>query len=379
MIDPDLLSPESSPKMLKKSGVRRVNGLPLMIALGALILFMVMIALVAVKRARLQNEPIKADKIGTESSDSLLLAKAIIGEKPRGIIPPANPLKESSPLPMVAQKPDLDPLLSPEEKPQDNIEKERIRQVKVQLFEEAIKAKTSIAFSQELHSQTPKHPSQQAESGIEEEGRWTLHSTMDKPATPYILRAGSVIPAVMVSGIRSNLPGQIKGQVSQNVYDTATGKYLLIPQGTQLFGFYSSDVGYGQNALLIAWQRLTFPDGKALDIGSMPGTDSAGFAGFRDQIDNHYLRVFGSAILMSGVVAGMSYSQNQPTNTLSTPSASNVLSEALGQQLGEVTAQMIAKNLNVAPDLKIRSGYRFNIMVVKDLVFKKSYKHFDYQ
>lgn len=212
--------------------------------------------------------------------------------------------------------------------------------------------------------------------------RWELHSTVEAPSTPFVLRAGAVIPGIMISGVKPDLPGQIIGQVSQNVYDTATGKYLLFPQGTRLIGMYSNEVSYGQSSVLIAWQRLIFPDGKALDIGSMPGGDSAGYAGFHDQVNNHYVRLFGSALLMSGVVAGITYSQN-PTQTgafgqPAQPTAGSVMSAALGQELGQVTSQMIAKNLNIAPSLKIRPGYEFNVIVVKDMTFTKPYQSFDY-
>ncbi|MFN7835585.1 MAG: TrbI/VirB10 family protein, partial [Burkholderiaceae bacterium] len=211
--------------------------------------------------------------------------------------------------------------------------------------------------------------------------RWKLDQEVQAPRSQFEVRSGAVIPGVMISGVNADLPGQIMGQVSQDVYDTATGKHLVIPLGTRLVGTYSSDVAYGQSAVLIAWQRLVFPDGKALDISSMPGADSAGYAGFRDQVNNHYVRIFASALLMSGVTAGISYSQDRTNNSASgyqQPTASSELSRALGQQLGQVTAQMIAKNLNIAPTLEIRPGYRFNIIVVKDLTFTRPYKSFDY-
>ena len=197
---------------------------------------------------------------------------------------------------------------------------------------------------------------------------------------PFELRAGFVVPATLISGINSDLPGQIMAQVAQDVYDTPTGKHLLIPQGSRLVGSYSSDVAYGQARVLVAWQRIVFPDGKAMDIGAMPGADSAGYAGFHDQVNNHYVRLFGSAFLMSGVTAGITYSQrqNQATNTYGAPSASSALSEALGQQLGQVTAQLIAKNLSISPTLEIRPGYRFNVVVTKDMTFSKPYRSFDY-
>lgn len=210
--------------------------------------------------------------------------------------------------------------------------------------------------------------------------RWRLETEIQAPRSSYELRAGFVIPATLISGINSDLPGQIVAQVSQDVYDTATGKFKLVPQGSRLVGAYSSNVAYGQSRVLVAWQRIVFPDGKALDMGSMPGGDGAGYAGFDDQVDNHYARVFGSALLMSGVVAGATFSQsrNAVTGTVSAPTAGSALSEALGQQLGQATAQMISKNLNIAPTLQIRPGFRFNVIVVKDLTFSKPYASFDF-
>ncbi|WP_425327712.1 TrbI/VirB10 family protein [Pseudomonas nitroreducens] len=215
----------------------------------------------------------------------------------------------------------------------------------------------------------------------DKEDRWRLDSTTEAPRSPYELRAGFVIPATLISGINSDLPGQIIAQVAQGVYDTPTGKHLLVPQGSRLIGSYSSDVAYGQSRVLVAWQRIIFPDGKALDIGSMPGADSAGYSGLNDQVNNHYLRIFGSAFLMSGIVAGISLSQDNSNGSSGNGdrvTASSAMSEALGQQLGQVTAQMIAKNLNIAPTIEIRPGYRFNVMVTKDMTFSKPYQSFDY-
>lgn len=168
-------------------------------------------------------------------------------------------------------------------------------------------------------------------------------------------------------------------QVSQDVYDTPTGRHLLIPQGSRLVGSYSSDVAYGQSRVLVAWQRIVFPDGKAMDIGSMPGGDQAGYSGFKDKVNNHYFRLFGSALLMSAVTAGVALSQEDDNEGFgSETTASSAMSEALGQQLGQVTAQLISKNLNIAPTLEIRPGFRFNVIVTKDLTFSKPYKSFDY-
>ena len=207
--------------------------------------------------------------------------------------------------------------------------------------------------------------------------RWKLDQQVEAPTSPYEMRAGGVLPATLIGGINSELPGTLTAQVSQNVYDTASGQHLLIPQGTKLMGIYSSQVSFGQSRVMIAWNRLVFPDGKALDIGSMPGTDSAGYSGLSDQVNNHYVRTFASAFLMSTVTAGITYSQRRNDNN-SAGDAGSALSESLGQQLGQTTAQIINKNLNVSPTLEIRPGFRFNVIVTKDLVFSKPYKNFDY-
>ncbi|MFC5460738.1 TrbI/VirB10 family protein [Massilia niabensis] len=207
--------------------------------------------------------------------------------------------------------------------------------------------------------------------------RWRLDAQPEAPRTPYELRAGFVVPGILISGINSELPGQIMAQVSQDVYDTPRGKWKLIPKGSRLVGAYSSDVAYGQARVLVAWQRIVFPDGKAMDIGAMPGADSAGYVGFNDRVNNHYWRTFSSAVLMSAVTAGIATSQ--PENSgYGRPSFGSAMSEAVGQQLGQVTAQLIAKNLNIAPTLEIRPGYRFNVVVTKDISFSKPYQPFDY-
>ncbi|MCP3908443.1 MAG: conjugal transfer protein TrbI, partial [Oceanicoccus sp.] len=211
--------------------------------------------------------------------------------------------------------------------------------------------------------------------------RWTLESGgIRPPGTLFEIRAGFVIPAMLISGIQSDLPGQIIAQISQNVYDTPTGRHMLLPQGSRLVGSYSADVQFGQSRVLVAWQRIIFPDGKALDLGEMPGADGAGYAGFNDQVNDHYFRMFASAVLMSVVTAGITLSQDTDTGSDNNDarSVNQVMAESLGEQLGQVTSQVIAKNLNVSPTLTIRPGYRFNVLVTRDLTFKRPYAAFHY-
>ena len=220
--------------------------------------------------------------------------------------------------------------------------------------------------------------------------KWKNTAKVESPKSPYLLRTGAVIPAILITGINSDLKGFIEAQVSENVYDTATGKFLLIPQGSRLFGAYNNGIVFGQRRVLVAWNRITFPDGKTLDIGSMSGTDFAGYSGFKDKVDNHFLRLFGSALLMSAITAGINLSQQGFMGTgglygyggglghMYGMNSSSVLSQSLGQGMGEAMQQLFQKNLNIAPTLKVRPGYLLNIMVSKDLSFSKPYRNFDY-
>jgi len=202
--------------------------------------------------------------------------------------------------------------------------------------------------------------------------RWTLNTRLEKPPTPYILRTGWVIPALLLTAMESELPGTITAQVSQDVYDTPSGRYLLIPQGSRLVGEYANSIQYGQSRIFVAWERIIYPNGDALDIGAMPGADAVGEAGFHDLVDNHFLRLFGSALLMSAISGATALSQPQQTFS-NGPTLSSTLSEALGQQLGAATSSLLEKNLSIPPTLKIRQGYSFNIVVVKDLIFNGPY------
>ena len=206
--------------------------------------------------------------------------------------------------------------------------------------------------------------------------RWDLNSKVEKPKSPFQLHAGFVIPALMITGVNSDLAGQIMGQVSQNVYDSVTGEHLLIPQGSRLVGTYNSKVAFGQERVMVAWQRILFPDGKSMDIGSMQGADSAGYSGFKDLVNHHFWRVFGSAIMMSVITAAAELSQDDDNDDSN--KERSALNEALGQQLGQAAAQMIMRNLNIAPTIEVRSGYRFNVMVSKDMVFTRPYQSYDY-
>lgn len=193
----------------------------------------------------------------------------------------------------------------------------------------------------------------------------------------YEIKTGSVISAAMITSVNSDLPGNMIAQVTQNVYDSATGNYLLIPQGSRLFGVYDSRVIMGQQRVLVAWNRIVFPDGSAMTIPSIPGADMAGNSGFHQKVDNHYFRIFGSSILMALITAGTAYAVDESNNSDNENSLSSQLNSALAQQLGQTTSSLLQKHLNIKPTLEIEAGYRFNIVLTKDLVFGGSYKEWN--
>lgn len=201
-----------------------------------------------------------------------------------------------------------------------------------------------------------------------------LDEQVMQPRSAYELKVGSVIPALLITSIDSDLPGEILGQVREDVFDSSSGKHLLVPKGTKLFGKYNSSIAYGQERLLVVWDRLIFPSGASLTLNGMPGVSPSGQAGFEADVNNHYLRVFGSAILMSVITSGVQLSQPQESRFGTGPSTQQTLAANLGQNIGEVSAEMTRRNLNIQPTLRQKYGYRFNVMVTKDIVFPGKYR-----
>jgi len=197
-----------------------------------------------------------------------------------------------------------------------------------------------------------------------------LPAVRQPPVADYELFAGSVIPAVLVTGIQSDLPGSITAIVRQTVYDSRRPEVVLIPQGTRLVGLYTSQIAYGQERVLVAWNRLIFPDGSTLELGGMEGTDGLGEAGLADQVNNHYTRIFGSAILMSLLGAGAELSQPQNSSALTAPSMSQQTAAAVANELNQVGTTLIGKNLAIQPTLTIRPGYAFDVFVNRTIILK---------
>lgn len=201
-----------------------------------------------------------------------------------------------------------------------------------------------------------------------------LATTRVPPITNFVIRAGWDIPAVLEQGVNSDLPGETRALVREDVYDTASGKYLLIPQGSRLVGRYNSQVGYGQNGLQVTWERIIFPDASSIDLNGMSGEDTAGRSGFRDKVDNHYKRLLGFGLLTSVFAAALQISQNHNSSVLTYPSNGEVAAGAVGQQMATLGTEVTRRNLNVQPTIKIEVGYRFNVRVNRDLAFEAPYR-----
>jgi len=182
-------------------------------------------------------------------------------------------------------------------------------------------------------------------------------------ASPYVVQAGTVIPAALITGIRSDLPGQITAQVTEAIYDSPTGKYLLIPQGAKLIGLYDSSVAFGQLRVLLVWTRLIMPDGTSIVLERQAGADTGGYAGLEDQVDNHWGMLFKAAMLSTllsvGAEAGTSQNENNLVQAIRS-GASNSISQT-GQQI-------VQRQLNIQPTLTVRPGFPVRVIVSRDLV-----------
>lgn len=214
-----------------------------------------------------------------------------------------------------------------------------------------------------------KTPEKENESLLN--GEYDLGKKVQK-ARKGEIKTGTVIPGILITEINSSVAGTVIGQVRQNVYDTATGNDLLIPQGAKLIGEYASDVPYGNKRLFMSWKRIVFPNGDSLDLDVMPGADMTGRAGFEDKVNTHFWKIFGNSILFSLIIGGINITTSDNLFNFLLPvyarDITGSMGDALAVSLGETMSEMIKKNINIAPEITIRSGYLFNIMVTKDIV-----------
>ncbi|WP_187431836.1 hypothetical protein ROLI_014020 [Roseobacter fucihabitans] len=189
------------------------------------------------------------------------------------------------------------------------------------------------------------------------------------PASPYVLQAGSIIPAALVTGIRSDHPGQIVAQVTQNVYDSPSGRYLLLPQGSRLIGEYDNGVGFGQRRILLVWTRIILPDGQSIVLERQPGADSAGYAGLEDGVDHHWGGVFRAAALSTllNISAELGADDDDPI--------ASAIRDGAQDTIGDAGREIVRRQIDIPPTLTIRPGFPVRVIVTRDLILQPQGGH----
>lgn len=194
--------------------------------------------------------------------------------------------------------------------------------------------------------------------------RTTSSDRVVAPASPFVLQAGAVIPAALITGIRSDLPGQITAQVTENIYDSPTGRSLLVPQGTRVIGQYDNNVQFGQSRVLLVWNRLILPNGRSIVLERQPGVDTQGYAGLEDGVDYHWWELAKAAGLSTLLSVGAELAIDDDNRLL------RAIRNGGQDTINDAGQQIIRRQLQVAPTLTIRPGFPVRIIVTRDLVLE---------
>jgi type IV secretion system protein VirB10 len=194
-----------------------------------------------------------------------------------------------------------------------------------------------------------------------------------KPASPYEVMQGAVIPATLTTGIESDLPGQIMAVVSRNVFDSASGAHLLVPAGSRLVGTYATKVLPGQESVAVAWNRILFPNGSYINLGTMPGTDPNGMSGISGEVDNHTWLMFKNALLLSLVGTGIHEAMPQTTGINGSMTPAQMFQSQLASTFGQTVSQSLQRYMSIAPTIHVQPGAQIAVVVSKDLVFPGPY------
>jgi type IV secretion system protein VirB10 len=199
--------------------------------------------------------------------------------------------------------------------------------------------------------------------------RTTSPDRVTRPASPYVLQASTVIPGALITGIRSDLPGPITAQVTENVFDSPSGRFLLVPQGARLIGIYDSQVTAGQSRVLLVWTRLIMPNGRSIVLERQQGADAAGYSGLSDGVDNHFRQLVGAALLST--LLSMGSEVNAGTN-LNTNNAAIIqaLRQGFGNSMSRTGQQLVGQQMNVQPTLTVRPGFPVRVIVNRDLILE---------
>lgn len=195
---------------------------------------------------------------------------------------------------------------------------------------------------------------------------------LEPAGEPLTLRAGTVIAGLLLTGLNSDLPGQVLGQTSRDVFDSRTERTLVIPKGSRLVGTYDSrSVASGR--LVVTWLRLILPDGRSLTLPGLPVEDETGETGLHDGVNHHYARIYGNALLLSILGAGLQLSQPQQASAFTAPSPGQIAAGAAGQQFAGVATESVRRGMDIPPTITIRAGSPFNVFLTGDIAFAAPY------
>jgi type IV secretion system protein VirB10 len=198
--------------------------------------------------------------------------------------------------------------------------------------------------------------------------RTTAPDRISRPASPFVIQAGTIIPAALITGIRSDLPGQITAQVTESIFDSPTGRIKLVPQGARLIGVYDSQVAFGQSRVLLVWTRLIMPNGRSIVLERQQGADAGGYSGLEDEVDNHWAELVKAALLST--LLGVGAELGSGADTGSNTNILQALRLGAANSLNQTGQQVVRRNLNIQPTLTVRPGFAVRVMVNRDLVLE---------
>lgn len=193
---------------------------------------------------------------------------------------------------------------------------------------------------------------------------------LETPPSPYTVMAGTVIAAALVTGLDSDLPGQVIATVTAPVFDSVTGKTLLIPQGARLLGAYDSQVAFGESRAMVVWTRLVLPDGRSVVLDRLAGADAQGYAGVADTVDNHWGRLVGGAVLSSALGVGAELASPETQTTGNNGEIIIATRNGVQDTVNQVGQELTRRNLDIKPTIKVRPGFPLRVLVSKDLVLE---------
>jgi len=294
---------------------------------------------------------------------------------PRDVPRLGPPLPGDLGRPIVVAQAQSGPLAVDAEQQRMNQESEAARTSKVSASTN-VRSSAAVATAETTPNIVPSSDEAYAQNGQDRklafvnasiDRRTTSPDRVIKPASPYVVQAGSVISAALITGIRSDLPGQITAQVTESIFDSPTGRLLLIPQGTRAIGIYDSQIAVGQSRALLVWTRLIMPNGRSIILERQPGADTGGYAGLEDEVDHHWGELSKAALLSTLLGVGAELGSDAGNGD---GAVRRALRRGAGDSLNQTGQQVVRRNLSIQPTLTIRPGFPVRIIVNRDLVLE---------